>query len=237
VTLLGHITPGELRAKLTDTDTANGFANRLVFLAVRRARLVPFPIAPDEHVRQFIEPLHLAIVEARVPGEMTFDEAARDCWESFYAELGRTPRLGLAGAVTGRHEAQVARLALVYAVADRSPLVGVAHLQAAIALADYARRSATWALGDSTGNRHADVLRRMLADGELGWDEAKRVLGLRTAADMAEAVAVLVDAGLADLVAVAPPGGGRPRRILVAKGAKGANGASGARTDEKGVST
>jgi hypothetical protein len=143
----------------------------------------------------------------------------------------------LAGAVTGRHEAQVARLALVYAVADRSPLVGVAHLQAAIALADYARRSATWALGDSTGNRHADVLRRMLADGELGWDEAKRVLGLRTAADMAEAVAVLVDAGLADLVAVAPPGGGRPRRILVAKGAKGANGASGARTDEKGVST
>jgi hypothetical protein len=78
------------------------------------------------------------------------------------------------------------------------------------------------------------VLRRMLADGELGWDEAKRVLGLRTAADMAEAVAVLVDAGLADLVAVAPPGGGRPRRILVAKGAKDARGA---RTDEKGVST
>jgi Protein of unknown function (DUF3987)/Bifunctional DNA primase/polymerase, N-terminal len=235
ITLLGHITPVELRAKLTDTDSANGFANRLLFLAVRRTRLVPFPTSPDEHVRGFIEPLHKAIIEARVPRELFFDAAARDRWEDFYAELGRTPRLGLAGAVTGRHEAQVARLALVYAVADRSTAIGVAHLEAAIALADYARRSATWALGDSTGNRHADVLRRMLADGELGWDEAKRALGLRTAADMAEAVSVLVDAGLAELISVAPPGGGRPRRVLRAKGAKGAKDAGGTRTEEKEV--
>ena len=234
VTLLGHITPVELRAKLTDTDAANGFANRLLFLAVRRTRLVPFPASPDEHVREFIEPLHRAIVEARVPRELFFDVAAHGRWTDFYAELARAPRLGLAGAVTGRHEAQVARLALVYAVADRSTEVGLVHLEAAIALADYARRSATWALGDSTGNRHADVLRRMLDDGEIGWKEAKIALGLRTAADMAEAVAVLVDAGLAELVPIAAPGGGRPRRVLMAKGAKGAKDAGGARTEERG---
>jgi hypothetical protein len=226
-----------LRAKLTDTDTANGFANRLIFLAVRRAQLVPFPTAPDNHVRKFVEPLHRAIVEARIPGEMLFDMPARDRWGEFYAELGRTPRYGLAGAVTGRHEAQVARLALVYALADRSASVGVAHLDAAIALADYARRSASWALGDSTGNRHADVLRRMLADGDLAWDEAKRALGLRTAADMADAVSTLIDAGLAELVAVPPPTGGRVRRVLRAKGAKGAKGVGGARTKEEGIIT
>jgi len=60
VSLLGHITPIELRAKLTDTDAANGFANRLLLLAVRRSRLIPFPTAPDELVRPYIEPLHRA---------------------------------------------------------------------------------------------------------------------------------------------------------------------------------
>ena len=237
VTMIGHITPVGLRSKLTDTDAANGFANRLLFLAVRRSRLIPFPTAPDELVRDFVEPLHRAIVESHLPGEMSFDEAARDRWEDFYAELAITPRLGLAGAVTGRHEAQVARLALIYALADRSAVVGAVHLEAAIALADYARRSATWALGDSTGNRHADVLRRMLVDGDLSWKDAKLALGLRTAADMADAVAILVDAGLAETVSVAQSGGGRARRVIRPKGAKGAKDARGTRTEERGITT
>ncbi len=90
------------------------------------------------------------------------------------------------------------------------------HLEAAIAFADYARRSVVWALGDSTGNRHADVLRSLLADGEVGWEDGKRALGLRTAAEMVEAVSVLVDAGLAEVAAV-PSGGGRPRRVIRAR--------------------
>jgi len=237
VALLGHITPVELRAKLTEADAANGFANRILFLAVRRTHLVPFPEPPDVLVAEYVEPLHRAIVEARSGPELRFDAGARNRWEAFYAELAATPRLGLAGAVTGRHEAQVARLALVYALADRSPAIGAAHLDAAIALADYARRSATWALGDSTGNRHADALRTMLDDGELGWLDARRGLGLRTAADMAEAVAVLVDAGLAEVVRVAPPGGGRPRRVIRAKCANYAKCARGARTERRGITT
>jgi hypothetical protein len=237
VTIIGHITPIELRGKLTDTDAANGFANRLLFLAARRTQLIPFPTAPDELVRPWIEPLHRAIVEARVPGEMVFDDPARDRWEDFYAELAMTPRLGLAGAVTGRHEAQVARLALVYALADRSPVIGAVHLEAAIALADYARRSAVWALGDSTGNRHADALRQLLADGDLPWEAARIRLGLRAAADMAEAVAVLVDAGLAEVVSIPQTRGGRPLREIRANHANHANHARGTRTGKRGTTT
>jgi hypothetical protein len=241
VSMLGHITPIELRSKLTDADAANGFANRILFLAVRRTHLIPFPESPDALVADYIEPLHRAIVEARVFGPMYFDDEARDRWEWFYAELAATPRLGLAGAVTGRHEAQVARLALVYAVADRSPAIGVAHLEAAIALADYARRSAAWALGDSTGNRHADVLRRMLVDGELTYEEARRSTGLRTAADLDQAVAVLVDAGFAEIARVRRDGAaGRPRRVLRSVGANHANPANSvgvAHTEEQGITT
>ena len=172
-----------------------------------------------------------------MPAELTFDAAARDRWEAFYGELALTPRLGLAGAVTGRHEAQVARLALVYALADRSGVVREEHLNAAIAFAEYARRSAVWALGDSTGNRHADALREMLADGELAWKDARQSLGLRTAADMAQVVAVLVDAGLAELVEVPAERAGRPRRVIRPKRAKGAKGAGAARTRNVGIST
>ncbi len=236
VSLLGHITPTELRVKLTDSDAANGFANRILFLAVRRQRLIPFPASPDAIVQPFVRRLQSAILEARLPAELAFDDAARDRWEDFYAELAVTPRLGLSGAVTGRHEAQVARLALVYALADRSPDVGAVHLDAAIALAEYARRSAAWALGDSTGNRHADVLLRMLDDGEVSYDDAKRALGLRTGADLAEAVGVLVDAGLATVMKIARSTGGRPRRVIRGNGANGASGARAARTGTKEIS-
>jgi hypothetical protein len=80
----------------------------------------------------------------------------------------------------------------------------------------------------------------MLDDGEIGWKDAKGALGLRTAADMAEAVAVLVDAGLAELASIVQPGGGRARRVIRARGAKGAKGAkdaTGARTQEQEAAT
>jgi hypothetical protein len=111
------------------------------------------------------------------------------------------------------------------------------HLEAAIALADYGRRSAVWALGASTGNRHADVLLRMLADGPVPWSDARSALGLRMAADMAEAVAVLTGADLAEVVEESRDGGGRPPRVIRAKRANHAKDAGAARTEEKGITT
>ena len=62
----------------------------------------------------------------------------------------------------------------------------------------------------------------MLADGEVGWTDGKRSLGLRTAAEMEEAVSVLVEADLVDVFTVPRETGGRPQRFIRAKGAKGA---------------
>ena len=139
---------------------------------------------------------------------MAFDDDAVRRWDWFYAEMAASTRFGLAGAVTARHEAQVARLSLIYALADEADAISEEHLEAAVAFADYARRSVTWALGDSTGNRHADVLLSMLSDGEVGWEEGKRALGLRTAAEMEEAVAVLLEAELAESFTVPRETGG-----------------------------
>ena len=39
---VGHITADELRARITRTDMANGFANRFLFALVKRSKLLPF---------------------------------------------------------------------------------------------------------------------------------------------------------------------------------------------------
>jgi hypothetical protein len=39
--VLGHVTAEELRAKLVETEVANGYANRHLFALVRRAQLLP----------------------------------------------------------------------------------------------------------------------------------------------------------------------------------------------------
>jgi Protein of unknown function (DUF3987) len=42
ISIIGHITDTELKARLTRTDAANGFANRFLFVLVRRSQLLPF---------------------------------------------------------------------------------------------------------------------------------------------------------------------------------------------------
>lgn len=215
VALIGQITPVELRAKLDGADAANGFANRLLFIAVRRRQVVMHPESPWELIAPFVHGLHQAIVEASGdPAEVSMDAAARDRWETFREVEEANPRLGLAGALTGRVDAQTLRLALVYALLDRDHLIRAPHLEAALALTDYGVRSVLWAFGDSTGNPHSDALRELLQEGPIGWEDAKRQLGMRTAAEMNEAVRVLVEAELAELVKEKKPGGGRRTRWI-----------------------
>ena len=111
--LLGHITPPELRERLTTSDAANGFANRILWLAVRRTKLVPRPTSPADVISSgTIARLSRAIETAQHPVPMAFDDDAVRRWDWFYAEMAASTRFGLAGAVTARHEAQVARLSL-----------------------------------------------------------------------------------------------------------------------------
>jgi hypothetical protein len=42
ISLITHITMNELKARLTRTDMANGFANRYLYLLIRWARELPF---------------------------------------------------------------------------------------------------------------------------------------------------------------------------------------------------
>ena len=63
---------------------------------------------------------------------------------------------GLLGSVTGRAEAQVVRLAALYAVLDECHTIEGEHLEAALALWKFAAESARCIFGDATGDAMAD---------------------------------------------------------------------------------
>lgn len=214
VSISAHVTVVELRQKLTSTDAANGFGNRFLWLAVRRTKLVPFPESPRYLVTPYLDSLNRAIIEAQTLSELKWSPPAADRWETLYSASAARQRVGLLGALMARSEAQIARLALLYALLDRSSCVDLSHLVAAEAVWGYAERSVIHIFGSSTGDRHADALREYLNEGALEWESAKRALGLRSAADLSEAVEVLVGLGLAEVVAAPREGGGRPRRIV-----------------------
>lgn len=194
VALVAMITPQELRQVLTTTDQANGFANRHLHVAVRAARWLPFPESVRGAVTPHLQPLRVAIAVAQQPGELRWSMDGAFAWEAFYNGLraGREP--GLLGAMLARAEAQVSRLALLYALLDRSSEITDEHLAAALAVWDYVVRSTVWVYGRSTGNRDADTLLRTLrVMGPLDATELREATGLYKSSDRDEIVRLLVE--------------------------------------------
>lgn len=196
VALLGHITPVELRELLTDVDAANGFGNRFLWFAVRRTNRIALPQSPIELVGHLVEPLRGALEFARRPGRMMFTPAARSRWIQFYAEL--RPQFGLTGALLGRAEAHVARLATVYALLDCCAQIDEVHLRAGEAVWAYAEASVRYIFGESTGSRDADDVRQVLEaeGGSLTKQELRQETGIRNGARLQRAIDVLVDQGV-----------------------------------------
>ena len=152
VCVIGHITASELRAHLHATEVTNGFLNRFVLLACRRVRLLPEGGDPDPLAGTGLcEELRASLDWARTAGALRFSVEARMAWWEAYASLSQAAD-GPHGAMCARAEAHVVRLALIYALLDRSPAIETHHLEAALALWDYAARSAAWALDLASGD-------------------------------------------------------------------------------------
>ena len=90
-------------------------------------------------------------------GELRRDDRARATWREVYHELSEG-RPGLLGAMTARAEAQVMRLACIYALLDRSHLIREEHLRAGLAIWEYCEASARYIFGERLGDPVADTL-------------------------------------------------------------------------------
>jgi hypothetical protein len=163
ISVVGHITEDELRARLNRTEAANGFGNRFLFVNVRRSKLLPHGGDDMDATVTYAlsERLKDAFRFAQSTGKVTMTPAARQMWETVYPDLS-AGQPGLLGAVISRAEAQAVRLALLYALLDGLAQIDSTHLRAALALWEYAEGSAIRIFGDSLGDPVADDILRAL---------------------------------------------------------------------------
>jgi DNA replicative helicase MCM subunit Mcm2 (Cdc46/Mcm family) len=162
ISIIGHITQTELRRHTTTVEIANGFLNRFVFAAVRRVRLLPEGGDPDPLKGTGLTRYLKTVLEhAHTTGRVTLTPDARELWWQLYPQLTQ-PADGLHGQLTARAEAHVIRLALIYALLDAQKTIQPEHLHPALALWDYASRSAAWALGQATGDPLAEHIHAAL---------------------------------------------------------------------------
>ncbi len=87
--------------------------------------------------------LRAAIDAARLRGRIERDSEARMLWAEIYRSLSEEPP-GRLGEIISRGEAQVIRLALLFALLDSAPLIRAHHLKAALAFWSYCAASAAF---------------------------------------------------------------------------------------------
>jgi hypothetical protein len=211
----------ELQARLTRTDAANGYANRFLFALVKRSKVLPFGgNVPQNEMADLRERIKAAVATGTKIGLVTMTDEARKEWVTVYGDLSEG-KPGLLGAIVARGEAQVCRIALIYALLDAADhgkcQIDVCHLRAALAVWDYCEASAAYIFGDLLGDDVADeILRSLRIAGTAGMTRtAIRDLFARHRSDrVAIALSLLHSRGLARFETRMT--GGRPSEVWLA---------------------
>jgi hypothetical protein len=162
ISIVGHITEEELTRYLSETEMANGWANRILWNCAERSKALPEGGTLDEAALADVgRRMALAVANAGQGGLMRRDEEARELWRAVYGELSEG-QPGLTGAMLGRAEAHVMRLAMLYALLDCSPAIRAEHLTSGLACWQRVEESVRYVFGDDLGDPLADDLLHLL---------------------------------------------------------------------------
>lgn len=217
--VIGHITPRELKLRLSEADVSGGTVNRFLPILVRQWQLLAEPpAAPD--LTDLAADLEPRIEMAQLSGPARYDRtpAAVGYWAKVYRALADAEDDGPVGEVLARAPAYVLRLALLYALIDGHGAIDTPHIRAGLALVKYAIDTARDVFGTATGTTDLDKLATALqAAGPAGLTR-QQVSGLfgrhRDTAQLDALTAELVEKGAAH-TRTTQPKTGRPTTVLV----------------------
>lgn len=225
VSIVGHVTREELLRHVGATEAGNGFANRFLWLRVRRSKLLPEGgELQTQDLARFGGQVRDALFQARQVAQMKRSDEAREVWRVQYRELTEG-RPGLLGSVLARGAAQVLRLSEIYSLLDGSKgTIERGHLEAALALWRYCEESAEGIFGDALGDPVADEILRALRAAPAGLTRTEirdDVIGRHArAAEITRALALLHERRLAR-VESAPTRGRPAERWFALSGSRG----------------
>jgi hypothetical protein len=229
--IIGHITRDELRRYLDRTEAGNGFGNRFLWVCVRRSKALPEGgCLKERDLDPFITRLKAAVDTAKTRGEMRRNKEARALWFDVYGPLSEG-RPGLIGAITSRAEAQVMRLACIYALLDCDSEIQSPHLQAALEVWRYAYDSACHIFGDALGDPKVDeavALLRATPGGLTRSQLGRQLFGKHSRAESFDRVLGLLHrSGLAEPRVKPTPGRSAERWLATHRGAEAVYGGKG----------
>jgi hypothetical protein len=162
ISIIGHITSAELQRLLSESDAANGFANRFLWVGSVRSKHLPFGGTVDaEALASLGDRLRDAVSFARTVQALAWAPDAAHLWEEIYPKLSEG-KPGLLGLVTARAEAQTLRLAMLYALLAKSAEIRLEDLRAALELWRYSADSAAYIFGQALGDSTADAIVELL---------------------------------------------------------------------------
>ena len=196
---------------LRETEAANGFGNRFLWVCTKRARILPKGGGQPEY-GPLVEHLHNALTRARQMEQVERDDQAEEAWAAVYAELSEG-QPGLFGAITNRAEAQVLRLSVAYAALDGAEAIRLPHLMAALAVWGYCEASARYIFGDATGDPVADRVLEALANGEMDRTAMSYLFGRHTSSERISHALAMLQTARRVKVERRESDGGRPREV------------------------
>lgn len=213
---IGQITKDELKRRLTETETSNGFGNRILWFYTRRSKLLPFGMKFERDV-EFGKRFRSALEYSKTVGQMGLDEGFRALWESVYPVLTEAVP-GLAGSLTSRAEAHAIRLSMIYALLDGTEILTEKHLTASLSVIDFVSDSTTFLFGEATGNPIADKIMSALDSGPISLTAISLLFdGHETKKNIERALTELSESGKI-AVETESGTGGRPKTIIRKKG-------------------
>ncbi len=146
VAMTAAVTPSELLALIEEKELSNGFANRFITVYSERERLVAFPLpTPQEEVDRLAD--HLADVlrfaqadrwaERDVMRVGMSADAAKVYAGLYEDELNRDTYGARVNALLERRAPTLLRMAMIFALTDKSTVIEVHHVRAALAWVRY----------------------------------------------------------------------------------------------------
>jgi Protein of unknown function (DUF3987)/CHC2 zinc finger len=158
VSLIGHITPAELKERMNDVSYSNGFGNRILWVEAYSSKSLPFGCIPDWYAEEKLitnlrDVVEWAKAEARF---MRWTDGGSAAWAQWYNR--RENGKGIVGALLQRDRTHVLRLAMIYAILDGRLLINENHLEAALAVWGYCAQTVRRIFGNMKGSSVAEKI-------------------------------------------------------------------------------
>jgi hypothetical protein len=158
VSLIGHITPTELKDRMHDISYSNGFGNRFLWAEAYSSKSLQFGSLPEWYAQEtLVTNLRDAVAWSREkPRCLQWTDGGSAAWVDWYNK--RTDECGIAGALLKRGRAHVLRLAMIYAILDGRVAITERHLKAALAVWDSSVQTVRRIFGNMQGSSVAEKI-------------------------------------------------------------------------------